>query len=149
MLRLMMSVLIAGIVVAGSSLDAQETSARAAIDAGTKRFMAALAKGDLASVAALYTTNAEAFPPNSGVVRGRAEIQNMWKSVIDSGIASANLTTAEVESSGDLAYESGTYEMKTKDGKVADHGKYCVVWKRVGGQWLLHRDIWNTNKPTQ
>jgi hypothetical protein len=21
--------------------------------------------------------------------------------------------------------------------------KYVVVWKRVGGQWRLHRDIWN------
>lgn len=22
--------------------------------------------------------------------------------------------------------------------------KYVVVWKRVDGQWRLHRDIWNT-----
>jgi ketosteroid isomerase-like protein len=22
--------------------------------------------------------------------------------------------------------------------------KFVVVWKRLGGQWLLHRDIWNT-----
>jgi hypothetical protein len=21
--------------------------------------------------------------------------------------------------------------------------KYVVVWKKVGGQWRLHRDIWN------
>lgn len=37
--------------------------------------------------------------------------------------------------------------MKTKDGTVADRGKYIVVWKRVGGKWLLHRDIWNTSMP--
>ena len=51
------------------------------------------------------------------------------------------------ESQGNLAYEVGTYAMKTKDGKVADRGKYCVVWKRVNGRWLLHRDIWSTNLP--
>jgi len=30
---------------------------------------------------------------------------------------------------------------------VADRAKYVVVWKKVGGQWLLHRDIWNTSQP--
>ena len=59
----------------------------------------------------------------------------------------STLATTEVASQGNLAYEVGTYEMKTKDGKVADRGKYCVVWKKVGGKWLLHRDIWTTNLP--
>lgn len=136
-------------VLASSSLGAQDGGARAAIEAGNKRFVAALAKQDLAGLAALYTPTGEAYPPNGNVVRGRAEIQKMWKSVVDSGIASATLTTTEVESSGDLAYESGTYEMKLKDGTVADRGKYVVVWKRTGGTWLLHRDIWNTSQPAR
>lgn len=138
-----------GVVLAATTAAAQDRSARAAIDAGNKQFMAALAKQDAAAIAALYTTNGEANPPNGNVVRGRDEIQKMWKSVMDSGIANANLSTTEVESAGDLAYESGTYEMKTKDGNVADHGKYVVVWKRVGGKWLLHRDIWNTSQPAR
>jgi ketosteroid isomerase-like protein len=29
-----------------------------------------------------------------------------------------------------------------KDGKV-DQARYVVVWKREGGRWKLHRDIWN------
>jgi ketosteroid isomerase-like protein len=37
--------------------------------------------------------------------------------------------------------------MKLKDGKVADRGKYVVIWKRVGGEWKLHRDIWTTSLP--
>ena len=135
--------------LAGSGLDAQDAGARAAIEAGNRQFMAALAKQDAAGVAALYSMDAEASPPNSNVVRGRAEIQKLWKAVMDSGIASANLTTTDVGSSRDLAYESGTYEMKTKDGKVADYGKYVVVWKRIGGKWMLHRDIWNTNQPAK
>jgi ketosteroid isomerase-like protein len=135
--------------LAGSNLGAQNADARAAVEAGNKQFMAALARQDAAGVAALYSTNAAAYPPNSNVVRGRGEIQKLWKSVIDSGIASANLATTDVESSGDLACESGTYEMKTKDGSLADQGKYVVVWKRVGGKWMMHRDIWNTNQPAK
>lgn len=128
---------------------AQDTGVRPAIEAANKQFIAAFAKQDAAAVAAFYTTTGEAYPPNSGVVRGRPELQKMWKSVMDSGIASASLTTTEVESSGDLAYESGSYEMRTKDGTMADRGKYIVVWKRVGGKWMLHRDIWNTSQPAQ
>jgi len=126
---------------------AQDGSVRAAIETGNKKFIDGAAKGDASLIASAYTADAEAFPPNSDVVRGRPAIEKLWKSVLDSGIGAFELATTEVASQGNLAYEVGTYVMKTKDGKVADRGKYCVVWKKVGGKWLLHRDIWTTNLP--
>jgi ketosteroid isomerase-like protein len=120
---------------------------RAAIEAGGQKFIEGVAKHDTAMIASTYTEDAEAFPPNADTVKGRAAIQRMWQSVLDSGVAAFELSTTEVESAGGLAYEVGTYVMKTKDGKVADRGKYCVIWKRVGGRWLLHRDIWSTSLP--
>lgn len=135
-------------MVAGADLTLRaQDPARAAIEAGNKKFVAAFAKKDAAGVAAAYSPDANAFPPNAPIIKGRAGIQKMWQDVIASGIASVALATTEVESAGNLAYESGTYEMKTKDGKVADRGKYCVVWKKVKGQWMLHRDIWSTDMP--
>jgi len=122
-------------------------SVRAAIEAGNKKFSEGAAKKDARLIAAAYTADGEAFPPNSDVVKGRAALQKMWQSVLDSGIAGIELGTTEVEAAGDIAYEVGTYVMKTKDGKVADRGKYCVVWKKSGGEWLLHRDIWSTSLP--
>jgi uncharacterized protein (TIGR02246 family) len=124
-----------------------QNAVRSAIEAANKQFAAALSRGDAAAIAALYTTNAQAFPPNSPVVSGRAGIEKMWKGVVDSGIAGASLATTDVEAHGDAAFETGTYEMKLKDGKVADSGKYVVVWKRENGQWRIHRDIWNTSMP--
>jgi ketosteroid isomerase-like protein len=120
---------------------------RAAIEAGNKKFVDGAAKHDAALIASAYTEDAEAFPPNSDKVKGRPALQKLWQSVLDSGIAAFELNTTEVDSEGHLAYEVGTYSMKTKDGTVADRGKYCVVWKRVNGQWLLHRDIWTTSLP--
>ena len=35
-------------------------------------------KGDFAGVASLYTDDASAFPPGSGIVKGRAAIEAMW-----------------------------------------------------------------------
>lgn len=126
---------------------AQTSPAREAIEAANRKFLAAAAKSDVAAMAAVYTSDAAAYPANSEIVSGRDAIQNMWKAALDSGITNIELGTAEVESSGDLAYETGTYVMKLKDGSVADRGKYVVVWKRVNGQWLIHRDIWTTNLP--
>jgi uncharacterized protein (TIGR02246 family) len=137
---------VAMVVGASLTLHAQDP-ARAAIEASNKKFVSAFAKQDAAGVAAAYSPDANAFPPNAAIIKGRAGIQKMWQDVINSGIASVSLTTTEVESAGNLAFESGAYEMKAKDGKVADRGKYCVVWKKVNGQWMLHRDIWSTDMP--
>jgi hypothetical protein len=43
--------------------------------------------------------------------------------------------------------EVGRYKLMTTDGAVADAGKYILIWHRVDGKWLLHRDIINTNNP--
>lgn len=126
---------------------AQSANVRKDIEAANQKFVAAFQKGDTAALAASYTADGEAFPPNGDVVRGREAIQKMWQSVIDAGIASATLTTRDVEAAGNIAVESGRYELFGKDGASVDQGKYIVIWKRQQGQWLLHRDIWNTNRP--
>jgi len=133
--------------VAAQSAGSGNAAVRAAIEAGNKKFADGAAKHDAALIATAYTEDAEAFPPNSEVVKGRPALQKLWQSVLDSGIAAFELKTTEVEAQGPLAYEVGTYVMKAKDGKVADRGKHCVVWKQVNGQWLLHRDIWSTSMP--
>src|SRR5207245_3056475 len=79
------------IVAAGAAATtarAQDAArARPAIEAANEKFSEAVAKGDAAALAAMYTTDAEAFPPSSDVVKGRAAIEKLWKSVLDSGIA--------------------------------------------------------------
>jgi ketosteroid isomerase-like protein len=113
----------AGAVAAG----AQDAAVRSAIEVGNNKLSAAVAKGDAAMMASLYTTDAEAFPPNSDVVKGRAAIQATWKGAFDSGVSGLELATAGVESHGPLAYEVGTYVIKLKNGTVADRGKYVAV----------------------
>ena len=109
-------------------------------------FAAAYAKGDAAAVAALYTAGAKLFPPGGPIVDGRAGIEQFWQSVMGSGIKNIELRTAEIEVFGDTVVENGSATL-CSNGGVANRGKYLVVWKRVEGKWLLHRDCWNSNGP--
>jgi uncharacterized protein (TIGR02246 family) len=116
---------------------------RDAVDAGNRAFRTAFLAGDANAVAKLYTENAQVIAPGAPVARGRAAIAAAWKKTIDVGFQDLTLQTAEVESAGDLACETGVVRLVSRDGK-STQGRYVVVWKREGGQWKLHRDIWNS-----
>jgi uncharacterized protein (TIGR02246 family) len=116
------------------------------IDAVNQQVMAALAAGDGAAIAALYTEDGQLLPPATTTITGRQGIAAYWQGAIGAGVKSATLKTTEAECHDDTAHEVGEYRLMTADGKVIDAGKYIVLWKRVEGQWKLHRDIWNTNR---
>jgi uncharacterized protein (TIGR02246 family) len=120
---------------------------REAIEAANEQFMAAFAAHDAAALAAFYTEDAKLMPPNSDILEGRAAIQAFWQAVFDMGIDSALLQIVEVDALGNTAVEVSHFWLYTADGQVADYGKYMIEWKRVRGQWFLHRDIWNTSQP--
>ena len=120
---------------------------RSEIEAANHRFMEAFGRGDAASVAQLYTSGAQLLPAHSDVVAGTSAIQSFWQGVMDMGIHEVILETREVEPHDDTAYEVGRYTLEVAGGQLADTGKYLVIWKRDGGSWKLHRDIWTTSQP--
>ena len=132
----------------GTVVGAQTDNVKAAIDGQNKKFGAAVAAGDAAAIAAMYTEDATMLPPNAEPVKGRAAVQKAWQENIAGGVKGLALTATEVESHGDTAHEVGAYSVKDAAGKEIDRGKYLVVWKRQQGQWKLHRDIWNSSVPT-
>ncbi len=122
---------------------------RNAILAAEETFMANFKKGDAASIAALYTKEAQLMPPNSDFVNGPQAIQPMFQSFMDMGVKSMNLETVEVDGFGDTASEVGKYTLETADGTIVDKGKYIVLWKQETGKWKLHRDIFNSSMPAE
>lgn len=117
--------------------------ARDAVEAGNQAFIAAFLKGDADALAQLYTEDAQVIAPGAPVARGRSAIAAAWQRTLDTGVQGLRLDTAEVESSGDLACETGIVRLVARDG-TESQGRYVVVWKREGGRWKLHRDIWNS-----
>jgi uncharacterized protein (TIGR02246 family) len=124
---------------------ARSDEARDAVEAGNRAFITAFLRDDAKAVAGLYTADAQVIAPGSPVARGRPAIAAFWQKSIDSGIKDITLETEEVESAGNLAYETGVVGLIAKDGTVSN-ARYLVIWKRTDGKWLLHRDTWNSSQ---
>ena len=113
------------------------------ISAVNRQFEDAARKGDLDRLASLYTTDAIALPPDAPLVKGRDAIKQMWGTVAQQiGLKDVRLNTLDFEQAGDTGYEVGEATLTVSSGTVVV--KFVVVWKKVGGQWRLHRDIWNS-----
>jgi ketosteroid isomerase-like protein len=121
---------------------------KADMEAAASKLAAAYAAADVAAIANTYTEDAALLPPNEARVDGRANIAEYWKAGFGMGVSDIKLTPKEINTSGDLAYEIGDFSYSARDksgAKVTGTGKYLTVWKKVGGGWQLHRDIWNDN----
>jgi len=120
---------------------------KAAIEAANDVFMAAFNRGDAAGLAALYTEDGQMLPPNAGLMTGRPAVQAFWQAVMDMGVKSALIITGEVEDHGETAIEISRFKLFAEGDQELDQGKFIVIWKRVDGQWKLHRDIFNSSNP--
>jgi uncharacterized protein (TIGR02246 family) len=120
---------------------------KAIIQSLSDKFAQAFNAGDAAGVAALYTDEAVILPPGVEMMKGRTAIQAFWKGAAEK-LGNGKLTTVEVKSLGtEAAQEIGTFSFRTKGSQPQEiTGKYVVIWEKVGSDWELATDIWNTNK---
>ena len=112
-------------------------------------FAAALNKKDAVAAANCYFEDATVLPPGEVPVSGRANIQKYWEGAIAAGAFNVAVTTISTGSSGDLGYETGRFQMSTRDstGKVTtERGKYIELLKRdKDGKWRSTHGIWNAD----
>ena len=123
---------------------------KAQIDANDAAWTAAANRGDAAAIAAMYTETATMLPPGMKMQTGRAAIQKTVAALLGSGIKNFMLASVDVAQVGpDTAREIGRFSLDAPAPKkhwVKVEGKYVVMWKLVGGKWMLDVDIWNMNK---
>ncbi len=135
------------VFAAPAALADHHGTTKAAIEAVDAEFEAALKAGSASRLAAVYTKDGQALPPNGPIVSGREALEVFWQGAVDAGIASAELETVELEEFGDSAVQIGRYLLKAADGTTADVGKLMILWKKEDGEWRWHRDIWNSSNP--
>lgn len=109
-------------------------------------FAAAYNAKDAAKVAGFYAEDAVAMPPNSPMVKGRSAIEARLKRDMQQDNVTLKLNPVESAISGEQAYEAGTTIVTLPNGSTVNE-KYLVVYKRVGNDWKIAYDIWNSDTP--
>jgi uncharacterized protein (TIGR02246 family) len=117
-----------------------------------KDWSAAAGSKDVEKTISFYADDASALPFNAPIATGKEQIRQVWAHLMSlPGFALTFAPTKiEVAKSGDLAYDLGTFELKTNDAQgnaTSEVGKYVVVWKKQPNkQWKVIIDMFSTDK---
>ncbi len=116
-----------------------------------RKWAEAIVAKDLDRTVAHYADDAAFLAPNAPATSGKAAIRTAWDDLLKTPGLSLTFgpTTVRIAHAADMAYEIGTYTMGLDgpSGRVEDDGKYVVVWTRIGGDWKVAADIFNTSRP--
>ena len=141
--------MLACMIVCGTGLGVGMAHAQqeAAIQKLNDRFGAAFSSGDSATAVAMYAPDAVLLPAGSPMIRGHDGIAAYWQAGVQQ-IGQLKLTTVSARPVGaDAIVDIGTYSDQPKaSGAPAESGKYVVIWRKVGGDWKIAVDIWNSDK---
>ena len=104
---------------------------------------------NIAALDDVYTSDARILPPGSAMISGREAIKAFWANWLQSvNPKSAVLTSVDMMPFDDGAVEIGRATVTAALPGQPDaqmEVKYVVYWKREGGRWKWHVDIWNQN----
>jgi uncharacterized protein (TIGR02246 family) len=117
---------------------------RSQIEKQSQAWQNAYNAADASALAALYAEDAKVMAPGAAAVSGRSAIQALFAEDVKRG-SKNTLTTMEVFGNGDLAIEVGGWVENGADGSHKDHGSYVTIYKRVGSDWKIYRDTWNSS----
>ena len=138
-------VLIAGCSQAPAPTDTRKADEAAITAAGDALGQAAEAK-DLEKCMSFYVDDPVLFVPGAPAVVGKDAVRKALQGFLAVGALKLETsgTIIDVASSGDLAFERGSYANTITDAKgktTTETGKLVLVWKKQGdGSWKIAAD---------
>ena len=143
--------ILAAVACSPRAADAPDTAAdEAKIRAEAPIWFDLHTKGDADGVANLYADDAIVLAPGVPPAVGKEAIRALIRDdIAASRTAGLTLAIGEITGvgvSGDMAWLSGTFAAKDSAGAVVDPGKYLSVYRRIGTEWKLIRDTWNSDR---
>jgi len=133
----------------GNAAAADTAKDVAALEAADQAWVKAFNSGNAQAAADLYDEKGVLLPPNAPAMNGRAAIKDfLGKEMAEAAKAGVSFSLGAKPAggvSGDMGWQSGSYAVKDKAGKVLETGKYLSVSMKKGGKWLYVRDTYNAD----
>lgn len=121
------------------------------IDIADRRFESKWQKKDYVGISEEYTLNGVFMKPGVPVRVGRTAIADEFKRSVQ-GVDKVEFFQDELEFYGDLTSAYQRAHMKGYVNSQKEHvfeGSYIIYWKKVGGEWLIHYDMFNSDLPAK
>jgi len=101
-------------------------------------------RGDITTLVNQYTEDARIYPQEEDIVTNRQGQTALWGEYAKA-LQNFKLTTLDAEElAPDTVLETGTFTMETRKQPAQQlTGKYMTLWRKVGGDWRITRDIFN------
>lgn len=119
---------------------ADEATDRVLLEAATQAWSKAFNARDAGVLVSLTTEDVVLLDSSLAPVSGRAAHEALRQAV---GAAKGQVTNATKEwvIVGDVAWRIGAFAHQLPGGDVVSRGQSLEIWKRVKGEWKLHRQM--------
>lgn len=111
------------------------------IHAVIEAWLRAVKANDAGAIAEIHAEEGRILVAGSPIISGRPAIAEFWKGLlaVTNDTVSFGPTTIDVDASGTMAFEIGTYSFSVGAAGEASKssGKYAVVWRKIGGAWKV------------
>jgi ketosteroid isomerase-like protein len=99
-----------------------------------------------------YAPNAAFLQPNGERITGSAALRTLFQNIMATFDSDLMLNSKNLETSGDLAYDSGEFEETLTNiasgAKISSKGSYVVIYKRQSnGNWQIVQHVWTGIPP--
>ena len=106
----------------------------------------------LESILKFYAADAVFLQPSGERITGSAALRSLFQTIMASFDSDLVLHSQNLETSGDLAYDSGDFEETlttiATGAKIASKGSYIIVHRRQpSGDWQIVQHAWTGSPP--
>ncbi|HEY4949780.1 MAG TPA: DUF4440 domain-containing protein [Candidatus Acidoferrales bacterium] len=99
-----------------------------------------------------YATDAAFLQPDGERITGSAALRTLFQTIMATFNSDLTLHSWSLESSGDLAYDSGDFQETLTNiataAKMNSKGSYVIIYKRqANGAWQIVQHVWTGTPP--
>jgi len=100
----------------------------------------------LEEVLELYADDAVFLTGSGDRFTGKVAIRNLFKMALETNTSNISVRSIRTKVSDDMAFDSGDYRETLTPlsgaAKMELQGNYLIVFKNVGGKWLILEHVW-------
>jgi ketosteroid isomerase-like protein len=134
-----LAALLASALLASTTTLAAMDSDRIRLETAMHRWLTAVNARDEAALTATMTEDVELLDANASTVTGRNAAIRTLREIVTRGQLAA--TSREITITHDVAWRVVALVQTQKNGDVHARGQALEIWKRVKGEWKLHRQM--------